>query len=100
MVVVGICFYIFAYCGLVGNPHLTGKTFFSPLPTSTKRLSKGGPRCHTVRLERGSNSGTTIVLTPVFKEGSLQGFYKGLILTPDETTRPEKGAVSKSDESY
>ena len=30
-------FCIFAYCGLVGNPHLTAKNhFFAPLPTSTK----------------------------------------------------------------
>ena len=29
--------YIFAYCGLVGNPHLAAKIYlFAPLPTSTK----------------------------------------------------------------
>ena len=31
-------FYIFAHCGLVGNPHLTAKLIiFAPLPTSTKQ---------------------------------------------------------------
>ena len=30
-------FYMFACCGLVGNPHLTAKIYiFAPLPTSTK----------------------------------------------------------------
>ena len=30
-------FYIFAYCGLVGHPHLTAKIYIvAPLPTSTK----------------------------------------------------------------
>ena len=30
-------FFVFAYCGLVGNPHLTAKILdLAPLPTSTK----------------------------------------------------------------
>ena len=35
-------FFIFAYCGLVGNPHLTAKIqIFAPLPTSTKSIPQG-----------------------------------------------------------
>ena len=35
-------FYIFAYCGLVLNPHLTSKIqLFAPLPTPTKYIPKG-----------------------------------------------------------
>ena len=42
MVVVGKHFYIFVYCGLVGNPHLTAKQhFIAPLPTSTKKTDSG-----------------------------------------------------------
>ena len=37
MVVVGKRFTAFAYCGLVGNPHLTAKIqIVAPLPTSTR----------------------------------------------------------------
>ena len=34
-------FYVFAYCGLVGNPHLTSKSYiFAPLPTSIKKRKR------------------------------------------------------------
>ena len=39
--------YIFAYCGLVGNPHLTAKmSFVAPLPKSTESYLPGVNRSH------------------------------------------------------